>query len=775
MLSPYLPSSPSYTSNEGDRVGLELAQLLQTQGRYAEALEHYAALGNDLGARIGRLRVLRQQHRHAEAETEGAALLAKLPNRLEVLLEAGRLALRREAYPLALQRFELAVAAAVGRPEPLEKMLEAQIALGRFATADALLDELIRTKPLAARWRATRARAAEARGDLSGALQQWQGVLEVGGHSLPARLAIGRLLTKLGRSRATALIYRDLVDTHPEAAEPVVALAELALRQSETTEALAWLERARALNPEDDRLNSKIARIYAEDGQTKEARRFARQFLAARSESPEAYLTVARIEELVGALPRAVRVLRTTLRSYPQSFTTALKLARLLEREGDTAAALAALESVRKLVPDCYGLELARIDLLLDRGEIAQAVLAIDILLVDHGGRRDLQKRLARVEVKRGQLGRARQRWAHITRFDPRVTGPPVSLHRLDRRPLVPQPGEVQLFTRLRNQLHRLRWFLDFYRAQGVGRFVIVDNGSDDGTREYLLGQEDVHLFLTTNSYAEYGGGMRWLNELLAQYGIGHWCLTVDVDEILAYPHAERLGLQALTRYLDAEGAEALFTFMLDMYPEGPITEAHCVPDEAPFAVCPLFDRGGYITRPNSNFPFRMVVGGPMARLLYAGRQDATYLHKVPLVRWRPDLRYTLSMHHLYPVRLAAETGVLLHFKFLGDLPAKAAGEAVRKEYGRGGRRYTALNSLFAQDPGLSLVCKLSERLRGTEQLARLGHLHSSPPLDAFAAQLAGEQLRGWTALGGDSERPWRFGRFFSRMTPASARRARRG
>jgi hypothetical protein len=143
-----------------------------------------------------------------------------------------------------------------------------------------------------------------------------------------------------------------------------------------------------------------------------------------------------------------------------------------------------------------------------------------------------------------------------------------------------------------------------------------------------------------------------------------------------------------------------------------------------------------------------MMAGGLMGRLLYEGRQDATYLHKVPLVRWREDFRYTLSMHHLLPVRLAAETGVLLHFKYLSDLPAKAAVEAERKQYGHGGKRYTSLNELFERDAALSLRCDLSERFRDTGQLVGRGLMRSSPALDALAAATVpgAPLLPGWPA-----------------------------
>ena len=118
-----------------------------------------------------------------------------------------------------------------------------------------------------------------------------------------------------------------------------------------------------------------------------------------------------------------------------------------------------------------------------------------------------------------------------------------------------------------------------------------------DGTRDLLLAQPDVHLFLTTDSYAAYGGGMRWLNELLERHGSGTWCLTVDVDELLAYPHAERLGLRGFTTHLDRRGRQALRGFMLDMYAEESLHRVTYNPGDDPPATCRCFDRSGFYSK----------------------------------------------------------------------------------------------------------------------------------------------------------------------------------
>src|SRR5690349_14650304 len=109
--------------------------------------------------------------------------------------------------------------------------------------------------------------------------------------------------------------------------------------------------------------------------------------------------------------------------------------------------------------------------------------------------------------------------------------------------------SEIRAFARCRNEHLRLPAFLAHYRKLGVDRFFIVDDRSDDGSSEYLADQPGVHLYRPSNRYDEASSGIEWLNALLAQFGTGRWCVTVDIDELLAYPGSEHSSLRTLTQY----------------------------------------------------------------------------------------------------------------------------------------------------------------------------------------------------------------------------------
>jgi hypothetical protein len=303
----------------------------------------------------------------------------------------------------------------------------------------------------------------------------------------------------------------------------------------------------------------------------------------------------------------------------------------------------------------------------------------------------------------------------------------------------VPDPGQEgwYVFSTVRNERLRLPYFLHFYREMGTKLFVIADNQSQDGTTAYLQGQPDVLLFRACGSFSESMFGISWLNALLHQFGQNRWCLTVDADELLVFPHCEQLKLRGLVRYLEARGANALPTFLLDMYSREPIGEAICQVGTPFLSVCPFFDSTGYLKQerrgPTHNVPTR---GGPRYRLFwerYIREKPSPYLPKVPLVRWSKSLYYT-SNHHISNARVSDVTGVLLHFKFFADFPSRVEEEVGRREHFSHASQYAAYWEVISQQPDVRAFYEGSVRYECSLQLMEMGLLHSSKAFDLLSS-----------------------------------------
>lgn len=291
------------------------------------------------------------------------------------------------------------------------------------------------------------------------------------------------------------------------------------------------------------------------------------------------------------------------------------------------------------------------------------------------------------------------------------------------------RPGDILLFSVMRNEAPRLPHFLDYYRSRGVNHFFIVDNGSEDGTREFLESCEDVSVWVSHGSYKRANYGVHWLNALMGRYAVGHWCLVVDPDEFLVYPHCDSRDIRMLTEHLEASGRRSLGTLLLDLYGDGPIIETSCPLGADPVAAAPWFDPANYFIRRNDRYRNLWIQGGPRLRAFFHDRpMHAPALNKIPLVKWRAGACYVSSTHALLPRGYNVTyddaggetlTGVLLHAKFLSVLAGKVAEEVARGEHFAGGREYRAYSERI--DEGLSLWSPHSVKYEDWRQLVALG------------------------------------------------------
>lgn len=322
-------------------------------------------------------------------------------------------------------------------------------------------------------------------------------------------------------------------------------------------------------------------------------------------------------------------------------------------------------------------------------------------------------------------------------------------------------PRGIRVFAKCRNEMLRLPAFLAHYRALGTDEFFIVDNDSSDGTTDFLDRQPDVRVFRTAARFSDARGGADWINSLLAEFGGGRWCVTVDIDELLVYPGSERTGLPELTAFLDRQRCEALSCLLLDLYPDGRLRDCRYRAGDDLVGAAPFFDPGPYTRTAMDGCPPVLIRGGMRERVFYPefSSRGASVkardwlvhrallrlpivrdlravralkaptppcLTKVPLVRWNAASRYVYANHWIAPQRVAAETGVLLHFKFLQDFHQRAVQEAARGQYYEGAVEYRRYAEVLERAPDPLLVFAGSRRYEGTAQLVRLGLMTDS-------------------------------------------------
>ena len=291
------------------------------------------------------------------------------------------------------------------------------------------------------------------------------------------------------------------------------------------------------------------------------------------------------------------------------------------------------------------------------------------------------------------------------------------------------RPGTILAFATVRNEAVRLPHFLDHHRRLGVDHFLFVDNDSDDGSQTLLAAQPDVSVWVAKAGYKQSRFGLDWITWLQRKHGHGHWCLTLDADEILVYPYHETRNLRALTERLTLDGQRAFGAMMLDMYPKGSLTAQQYAPGQDPVEVLAWFDGGNYAVQVQPRMWNLWIQGGPRARSFFADQPRlAPTLNKVPLVFWHRSYAYVNSTHAMLPRRLnliydgdggEQLSGILLHTKFLPVVVEKSVEEQARQQHFANSDLYDDYYRSLTRSP--DLWCPASRRYTGWRQLEAMG------------------------------------------------------
>ena len=291
--------------------------------------------------------------------------------------------------------------------------------------------------------------------------------------------------------------------------------------------------------------------------------------------------------------------------------------------------------------------------------------------------------------------------------------------------------ADVAVIACLRNERLMLPHFLDHYRARGVAGFLIADNGSDDGSFEYLADQPDVALFTVDTDYSASHYGVSWQQALMANFRVGRWSLVADADELVLFgAQADGGGLPDLTARMEAEGADAARVFMLDMYPHGPLSDAD-------FTTAPPFEQAAFVDAQ----PFLQVSGarGPYSnsptwtsalrhRLMPGSRAELFVAQKYAMLRYQPWMRLSAGLHFVANARVARQEMIFAHFKYNAAFHARAQAEVARQQHFNNAEEYRKYLMLAAEgqtvlfDPAISVrwdACDFVRRRLGAHDQER--------------------------------------------------------
>ncbi|MDR3527573.1 MAG: glycosyltransferase family 2 protein [Rhizomicrobium sp.] len=302
--------------------------------------------------------------------------------------------------------------------------------------------------------------------------------------------------------------------------------------------------------------------------------------------------------------------------------------------------------------------------------------------------------------------------------------------------------GPAVVLAVFRNEFTRIPNWLKHYRSIGITEFIIIDNGSSDGTYQYLMDQPDVTALQTSESFLAANFGMEWINDVRRVLPPDTWTIYADADEYIVYSGWPN---RSAADFIAAMGknSNAVFGFMLDMYSRNGASTADAGTDL--LKVCRYFDRSYRFRRmPLKPWEKRRdvleVVGGPRLRLLSSVAKELKTNWIDYLIRGQLDrilkyvpARFRRKVIENYPAQMPAlgktpitkcghgdyqnshslvepptpvyaeETVALLHFKFTSDLYNKIKVESQRGEHFRFGAEYILYDRVISKMGDIAL------------------------------------------------------------------------
>ena len=289
----------------------------------------------------------------------------------------------------------------------------------------------------------------------------------------------------------------------------------------------------------------------------------------------------------------------------------------------------------------------------------------------------------------------------------------------------VPDRCNPILISVIKNEFSRLHDFFRHYRTGGIERFVIIDNGSTDGSLEYAIAQPDADVYQSAEPF-DWMLKQRWINKAISIFGLHRWYVYVDADEHAVFDGFGTKTFRDLAIFNEGKGVKRVRGFLVDMYADGPLVNANYPVHGHLADSFPYFDSSGYLEEKCKELV--SVKGGPRKRVF--GAEEVAFdpeMTKYPL--FCPEKgEGMVNPHYLWPLDGNFSSGrmiAILHYKFLPGILEKIKSAVLEKNYWDDSFEYKCYLQLLERNPSISLFGEISRMYRGPKDLIECGLLDS--------------------------------------------------
>jgi len=247
--------------------------------------------------------------------------------------------------------------------------------------------------------------------------------------------------------------------------------------------------------------------------------------------------------------------------------------------------------------------------------------------------------------------------------------------------------------------------FIKHYQSIGFKHIIFIDNDSSDTTIERAKKYSNVTVLHSPADFRTKKIKLKYA--LLRAFGIGTWSLIVDIDELFHFPHMDTINLTKFIHYLNEYKYDCVVAQMLDMVPAYSLKQIKEAPIESISHERWYFDdinieKKKYNVKNNqvSNSEIMFWYGGIRKSVFGI---DSIFLTKHPFVFGDGDILFQSS--HTTGYRNVADiSGILLHYKFVGDVYQRTKQAVIDKNFYRDSQEYQHYLEVFESSEDTQLL-----------------------------------------------------------------------
>jgi hypothetical protein len=251
-------------------------------------------------------------------------------------------------------------------------------------------------------------------------------------------------------------------------------------------------------------------------------------------------------------------------------------------------------------------------------------------------------------------------------------------MDRVDNKLIPKNKEEVRLFLVGIDSAHLIPHVLKHHFDIGVDRVFYIDNNSKDNSIELLQTYENVHVWSQKKKFDQknYKSGAAWVEELLSEYGVGNWCLLLDLDELFVFPDYEKKTIKDFVREQQNNGFEYIRARHIDMYSNEKVKDT--IIGTSLLDSCPYYDKSEYGCRERvlgfKSFYRKMpLILYKQSMVVMAGYHNIfirvfSMRNLVLNIFRRIFLRKAIHLVEKETEKYSNEVGAILHFKFTSHL-----------------------------------------------------------------------------------------------------------